>query len=57
MLPPYGTLDEHLAELFDAWWRDVHSEPIPELVGLPDALAILRGDAEGRVSPPTVLHS
>ncbi|WP_186382408.1 hypothetical protein [Amycolatopsis rhizosphaerae] len=56
MPPPYGTLDEHLAELFDAWWRDVHSEPIPELVELPDALAILRGEVKGRVSPPTVLR-
>lgn len=47
MPPPYVTLDEHLAELFDAWWRDVHSEPIPTLIELAEALAILKGRRRG----------
>jgi hypothetical protein len=53
MVAPNLTLDERLAELLDAWRRDVRGTSLPELVDLAVAVAIVRAGPTGRVCPPT----
>jgi hypothetical protein len=47
------TLDERLAGLLEAWRRDICSEPVPKLVDLAVAVALVRGKSARRVCPPT----
>ena len=52
MAAPEYMPDVHLAELLDAWRNDIWSVPIPELVDLAVAVAIVRAELDRTGTAP-----
>ena len=52
MAAPEYTPDVRLTELLDAWRSDIRSVPIPNLVDLAVAVAILRGESNRTGAAP-----